>query len=884
MRAVLVTHTHWDREWYRTFQAFRSRLVDAVDRVLDLAAADPAFRFLLDGQTVVLEDYAEIRPARLPALQALAREGRLALGPWYVQPDSLLPSGEAHVRNLRIGRAVGAPHGPVSRVAYTPDSFGHPAQFPQLFAGFGLTAFVYWRGHGDELDDLTPEWWWEATDGSRVLACHLGKGYFNAQSAPGAPLASIVEAVAGPAKELAARTRSGAILLMNGIDHALPDPRTAALAEALAEATGFEVERGLLEDFLARVQTSGSLAAAPCHRGELVGAKVAPLLPGVWSTRTWIKLANRRCEAALEGHAEPLAALAALAGMEDERPALRVAWKALLRNQAHDSICGCSRDEVHAQMRARFDEAGELAEETALRALERLLGRGLERRPPWSAEADVAVWNPSPRPRTDVARFPFDPHPWAVPARRARDAVHPALLHDLAGARFEVDGRPARLVPAPPGRVTLIPGREAWDLEFVARDLPPLGWRRLRVRRVDVEDEAGGAAPAAPEEVAPGSAEAEVRAPVPGGEVVVQARADGTFAVRMPGAPALEGVGALEDTGDRGDTYDFDPVTEAEDGAPPVAAGPVRVLRDRHPSGIHRLRILRVVHLPEALAEGRERRSAKRVPQGVVLEARIAEGVARVDLRVQLEDHRARDHRLRLLVPVPSLEDACAATTFDVAPRRAGAPVGTGWVQAPVATFPHQGFVHAGGVTVVAPGLPEAELLEAPAPAVAVTLLRAVGHLSRHDLHTRPGLAGPGTRTPEAQCPGPFEAALALLPGLDPAAAREAELGLRAAWCGEAPLVPEGTPILALAPETLLLSALKPAEEGEGAILRVLNPSDAPCEARVRLGFPVRAARAVRLDETPVDEPVVLEGRELRFPVPPHALRSVRIEGALERG
>ncbi|MGH0032159.1 MAG: glycoside hydrolase family 38 C-terminal domain-containing protein, partial [Myxococcota bacterium] len=146
MRAVLVTHAHWDREWYRTFQDFRARLVDLVDRVLDLCAADPDYRFLLDGQTVVLEDYLEIRPGRRAELRAASAEGRIAIGPWYVQPDSLLPSGEAHVRNLLLGRRVGEAIGPVSRVGYTPDSFGHPAQLPQLFAGFGIGSFVYWRG------------------------------------------------------------------------------------------------------------------------------------------------------------------------------------------------------------------------------------------------------------------------------------------------------------------------------------------------------------------------------------------------------------------------------------------------------------------------------------------------------------------------------------------------------------------------------------------------------------------------------------------------------------------------------------------------------------------------------------------------------------------
>src|SRR5688500_10668226 len=106
MRCVLVSHFHWDREWYRTFEEFRSRLVVAIDRVLDLCAADPGYRFVLDGQTIVVDDYSSVRPERRAELVAAIRDGRIGVGPWYVQPDSLLPSGEAHIRNLLIGRAT----------------------------------------------------------------------------------------------------------------------------------------------------------------------------------------------------------------------------------------------------------------------------------------------------------------------------------------------------------------------------------------------------------------------------------------------------------------------------------------------------------------------------------------------------------------------------------------------------------------------------------------------------------------------------------------------------------------------------------------------------------------------------------------------------------
>src|SRR5258708_37702694 len=144
LRCVLVSHTHWDREWYRPFESFRGRLVDAVDRVLDLLVDDPGWRFVLDGQSIVLEDYLEVRPERRAELEGACRSGRVGVGPWYVQPDSLLPSGETHVRNLLEGRRAASEFGAISTVAYTPHSSGHPPQFPQILAGFGLGRSAYW--------------------------------------------------------------------------------------------------------------------------------------------------------------------------------------------------------------------------------------------------------------------------------------------------------------------------------------------------------------------------------------------------------------------------------------------------------------------------------------------------------------------------------------------------------------------------------------------------------------------------------------------------------------------------------------------------------------------------------------------------------------------
>jgi alpha-mannosidase len=339
------------------------------------------------------------------------------------------------------------------------------------------------------------------------------------------------------------------------------------------------------------------------------------------------------------------------------------------------------------------------------------------------------------------------------------------------------------------------------------------------------------------------------------------------------GARRFEGLFGVEDVGDRGDSYDFDLA-----GADDARLVDVSVERFSHAAGIAGLRVARRFSVPARLDADRETRSRERAELGLELELRVASGLPRVDAVLRLWNG-AEDHRLRLLFPVGRGVERCdAATTFDVVARGGALPDDAGWVQRAVPTFAAQGFVHANGLTLVAPGLAEAELLAGgEGSAIALTLLRAVGNLSRHDLRSRPGPAGPGTDTPGAQCPGELVARLALFEGLDPMAARDAELPLVAVPCGEAPLVAPGRAVLSLAPRALLLSAVKPAEDGRGLVVRVLNPTGAACEAELRLGFPFERAEAVRLDESPCAEPVTRGADTLHFPVPAHALRSVRI-------
>jgi len=848
MDAVLVSHTHWDREWYRTFQAFRARLVDTIDRVLELLDADPGWRFTLDGQAVVLEDYLEIRPSRREDLVRACGSGRLAVGPWFVQPDSLLPSGESHVRNLLEGRRVAGGIGPVSRVAYTPDSFGHPAQFPQLFAGFGLTAFVYWRGNGSEIDDLPPVYAWVGPDGTRLTACHLGKGYFAASSLPSDPVAAAAE-LERIGAELAGPGVSR-ILFMNGADHAPPDPSTAAVARALGEATGWVVRRGTLDEYVEGLVPGGE------HHGELIGGRVANLLPGVWSSRLGLKLADRDAEASLVGWAEPWAALGRALGLPDERPSLRLAWRSLLVNQAHDSVGGCSADAVHEQMGARYAAATELAGQTTARILERLAGLPTDRALPWTDELEVAVFNPSPVSRTDVVRLPLDGFP-TFRIRADRADIHPLSIDSLFRAGFTVDGSPARVVPSTdPGRFRVLPEQQPWDLEFVVGDVPAFGCRRMRLAPGD----------AAPDEVDDGRSIAV-------GDLEVSAAADGTLRLRR-GERAWSGLLGVEDLADRGDTYDFDPLPgDLPIGAPTT----VTVARRRHAAtGIAELVVTRIFELPTALDDDRGARRKETAALRLETTARLAPGVARVDVAVRV-DNTVQDHRLRLLFPTGSpVGTFLAATTFDVAERSTAPVDDSRWQHPAPRTFPHQGWVSVNGLTVAAPGLPEAEVTADGT--LAVALVRSVGWLARMDLGSRPIPAGPGLATPGAQCSGELTARLSLFTGPPEAAAiRSAELGLRGVPAGPEAVLEQGISLIGLEGAGLVLSAVKPADDGPGIVVRVQNPGSEASAALLRLGFPVASVSAVRLDESAAEFPTIRDGATVRFDVPPHALRTVML-------
>jgi alpha-mannosidase len=415
----VVSHTHRDREWYLTFQQFRFRLVHMLDRLLDLLDGDPDYCFFtLDGQTIVLEDYLSIRPEQEERIRRLVHSGRLLIGPWYILPDEFLEGPEAMVRNLLLGRRgcrrFSAEPQPMERIGYIPDPFGHISQLPQIAAGFGMEALCFWRGVGD----APTEFRWAAPDGTERLVLHLRESYSN-----GAWFAideeGFVRDLAAARDALAPYAPSSHLLVMQGTDHMESRADLPARMQAADAALGDRVLHSTLPAYLAAVQSElgeDGLAALPLRQGEMRSPERAHLLPAVLSARTWIKQWNARCEALLTRWAEPFSALAEqVTGNTGQRGFLRQSWDWLLQNHPHDSICGCSVDQVHAEMRTRFAWSEQIAEQVTGASLEAIAAHV-----DTQDRSRIVVFNPSAFGRTDRVRVQR-----AVAPGRCRRPGHP---------------------------------------------------------------------------------------------------------------------------------------------------------------------------------------------------------------------------------------------------------------------------------------------------------------------------------------------------------------------------------------------------------------------------------------------------------------------------
>ncbi len=370
MKFYYFNATHWDREWYLSKEAFRFSLVEMTSRLLDIFEKDPDFKkFTFDGQTIVLNDILEIRPDWKEKISNLIKEKKLNVGPWYVMPDEFLVSGEALIRNLLLGRKIarsfGAEPWPVS---YICDIFGHIAQFPQISKGFGHEGIVAWRGFKSQ---MPPYLIWRSPDGTEMKLVHLmpqhGYAQFSIEVRGIRDVPMDEEKFKARFKEWLPSSQSywgDIMVLSDALDHADPNHDTSKMLKWIkeccpeAEVIHTDYREVFANEYNKDKKIIYGEQIYPLDTLKSAGMLISHTL----SSRYDVKKANDRCQNILELQIEPLLANAALDGYTDGLFFLDYAWKHLLQNHAHDSICGCSPDIVHRQMFPRFEEIETVAD------------------------------------------------------------------------------------------------------------------------------------------------------------------------------------------------------------------------------------------------------------------------------------------------------------------------------------------------------------------------------------------------------------------------------------------------------------------------------------------------------------------------------------------
>jgi len=791
----VVSHTHWDREWYKTFQEYRIWLVSLVDKLLEIFKTEPGYKyFVFDGQTIVLEDYLEIHPERRREIEKLVRKGKILVGPWYILPDEFLISGEAMIRNLIIGHKIAKEFGKVMKVGYMPDPFGHISQMPQILKGFGINSIIFWRGLGAEGERLGSEFIWQAPDGSEVIAIHQIGGYGNAGGlgfAEGGQGLKFEQGYTGTVKlmsELKKYARTDQLLFNNGGDHMKPLNGLPAMLDYInSKINDGRLIHSTFPVYIDKVVKSGKKFLK--HKGELRKAKYANLLPSVLSARMYIKQKNYSAQNLMEKYAEPISVFAYLEGKDYPSELLEKAWKYIIQSHPHDSICGCSIDEVHRDVVQRFEWAMQICNSVIQSNSDDLTDNG-------GAQHDnggTAVLNTLPWARKGEIENDNDRFEVEVPACGYR-----------IYSREELNGRKVGIAAA---------GDMALENEFV---------------KVAINDN---------------------------GTLKLTDRESGSV---------YDNLNFFEDTEDAGDEYNY---SHAKTSATITTLGHKPVILRKN----DKIEITHDFHIPKSIREDRSSRESEKVL--CPLKTTVSLSAASRAVKIETEfDNRALDHRLRAgFKPEIRTDHTIAEDHFDVI-KRAASINPEDWTtneQALGATYPQQNFVlitnQKDGLILINRGLPEYEYKEEKG--LFLTLMRGVGWLSREDLLTRNGHAGPGLATPEAQCPGPNRYEYALMPF-----SGNWESKLKDIYDYVVPLktnradqpVEKEKSYLSFKSGRLILSAVKKSERNESIIIRVFNPAKKTISETLTLFKNVKKAKLVNLNEEPIRN-LAVSGKKIRF-------------------
>lgn len=983
----LISHTHWDREWYLTFQQFRLKFIHLMDRLLEILTNDNDFKyFLLDGQTSILEDYLQIRPEREPDLARHIKNGRILIGPWYVSPDEFLIAPESHIRNLLEGDKLCQKYGGKMTIGYLPDSFGHIGQMPQILQGFGINSACLWRGLDDQLCELI----WQSPDGSKVLLAYLRDSYSNGAGLATANPDRFIHDVDEHAASLSPFSMTGQILLMHGTDHMEPpEDLSAAISYYQINATHNNLMHSTLPIYFDTIRSQLKLLGnqIPVITGELRSSRRVALLPNVLSTRIWLKQRNHDCENELLKWIEPLNVWTKLfitplpvteQGnnsthsdiLKNQNSIIRYAWKLLMQCHPHDSICGTSIDQVASEMRVRFDQVDQINQELINQCLLRISDQidtilddaslPIAEQP--NLLSTIVVFNPNDLIQTDLINLNFkvdipvrafeiiDDHGNIImndqmgmgsqelismvadrkTLKQILGMIHEGVAAGMVIRDFDIDQQDKQvyiratlsdhgevdvtkwragvaqleLILADPNMNEYIihaysdPGI---NLSMIARNVPGHGyrcfWIRSRSDQIPVKPQTFKLNPFT-QKLLPlvtrvlqnrnisrlvlrkKDQSVHSRNIIENEHIRVEARhTDDAISITDKRSDTVyTGHNRFVDGADCGDVYNYCPPERDV-----IVTAKIKKIEQENRNTAQKLIITYELNLPTRISNDRKSRCHELISTPIRSVITVVPGIPRIDIHTEIEN-LACDHRLRVHFPVPFISEySFQDGHFEIVQRKTGiSEYDESWEEPPRPEVPQCQFTSIFNdqisLMIANRGLPEVEVFKNGTgnAEIAVTLLRCIGWLSRDDLTTRRGHAGPmGIITPDAQMIGIYSFDYSVIPGDN-----HWRKSIQHAHAFNAPLksvttaihpgiLPSKCSLIENLNANFVITTIKSAEDDLGFIVRGYNILSSPIDLSLKLHISFKYAHLVGIDEKPI------EG----LPISPQSVVNLRVDG-----
>ena len=910
----VISNTHWDREWRFPFQINRQMLVDMIDKAIAILENNPTYKaYHLDSQSIVIEDYLEIKPHNRERISKLVKDKRLFIGPWYVLPEEFQVGGENLIRNLLIGHKICKEIGRVSKTGYSPFSWGQISQLPQIYSNFGIDFIIFYRGI-NSLDSPKAEFIWEGADGTQILSSRLStmprynfyfyiyrpvlfnefpstlkfspdkksflfhfadsnlykSDYFNPKPAVTYFEENIKTQVEKIIQDQAKDFTTPHIIWMEGHDSSGPNEKTIQIINDIKKYfPDLNVIHSTLEDYIEAVKNSIDISKLKLVKGERRSTQYdlrsGNLYGYTTSARMDLKIKNFDCERWLQYYAEPFYNFASINGLDTNDKYLEIAWKLLIQNSAHDSIGGCSLDIVHEDMINRYKQVKEISTGLFSKAIQFLvtLGEIIEKENLY--ENYLTCINPSSYDRSEVVKFVID-----VPVEFAKDGIK---ILDLSGKSMEV--QISKVETTQPVLEQMIDRPMYVDIKrytgyALLDSIPSFGLKTFKVIPSEKNPFIKKIAKKIKDKII-----------LENDYLKVTINKNGTFNIlHKDSNRKYSNLGYLYDEGEGGHAWvhkSFKPFVTTLKSQPEIKLienGPL----------FSKVLIKHKFKIPERKLKIMSGKIIK-TPGGVIpidIELIISKTSQRIDLKINLTN-TIENHRLRIMFPSKlNAQYHYGEGQFDVVKRPIKRIDASNWVEPPMYDFPLHNFVDVNdgnnGLAIIVDGLKEYEILDNKNRTIALTLLRAFSYVivpsSTEEFLDMKG----------SQCLGKHEFKLSIFPhrsnwdagNVFPEAIKfNQPLSLvETNSITSNNLIPNS--FIRIQPENLIFSCFKKGEDGKSYVLRIFNPTDNILHGAISLHWTLKEAFVVNLEEL-VIEKINFNNNSINLVVPPKKIVSLKL-------